>query len=447
MYKLLLIWRYFLKKRVAYIAVLAVLLLVMLVLVVLSIMSGLLEDTRRRNHRWTGDLVVGRDSLVGFAYYDEWIAALQNHPQVEAAAPVIKTFGLIQGGGARQLMGIDMESWCRVTHFQQTLFYQKNGRLPSFAVPAADSLPPDSQPDLRGCILGYYMLAGQQGFLRPGPAAAKLSVTVFGLNSRGQLAGSGIGEQQFFWYVDDSESGLVDIDSSVLYVDFHRLQKLCYMDGLDGQPRRASEVRIKLKENVSLAAGKTAIAGLWRQFATQYQGKPSSHLLADVRIETWKEYRRSRIAPAEKEKSLMIVIFAMIGFVAVFIIFAIFYMIVTEKIKDLGIVKSVGGSRLGISQIFLGYGALVGLVGAVIGTILGILIVTHSNEIEGLLNAWFGFRLWDPDVYAISRIPDAVDYGQAAVIGLVAILACILGASLPARRAAKLEVVETLRVD
>ena len=122
-------------------------------------------------------------------------------------------------------------------------------------------------------------------------------------------------------------------------------------------------------------------------------------------------------------------------------------MIVTEKIKDLGIVKSVGGSRLGISQIFLGYGALVGLVGAVIGTILGILIVTHSNEIEGLLNAWFGFRLWDPEVYAISRIPDAVDYGQAAVIGLVAILACILGASLPARRAAKLEVVETLRVD
>ena len=71
MYKLLLIWRYFLKKRVAYIAVLAVLLLVMLVLVVLSIMSGLLEDTRQRNHRWTGDLVVGRDSLVGFAYYDE----------------------------------------------------------------------------------------------------------------------------------------------------------------------------------------------------------------------------------------------------------------------------------------------------------------------------------------------------------------------------------------
>ncbi len=447
MYKLLLIWRYFLKKRVAYIAILAVMLLVMLVLVVLSVMSGLLEDTRLRNHQWTGDLVLLRDSLVGFAYYEEFIAELKNHPQIETATPVIKTFGLIQGGEAQQLMGVQMESWCRVTHFQQTLFYQKDWEKPSFAVTSLDPAQPDQETNRKGCILGYYMLADQQGIFRPGKGQVKLSVTVFGLNGRGQLAGSGIGEQQFFWYVDDSESGLVDIDGSVLYVDFDLLQKLCYMNGLDGQPKRTSEIRIKCKNGVNLAEAKTAVATLWQKFYQTYQNQPSGNLLADVRVETWKEYRRSRIAPAEKEKSLMIVIFSMIGFVAVFIIFAIFYMIVTEKIKDLGIVKSVGGSSFGVSQIFLGYGILVGLVGAIIGTLLGVLIVTHSNEIEEVLNAWFGFRLWDPEVYAISRIPDVVDYRQAAVIGLVAILACVLGVLLPAWRGAKLEVVETLRVD
>ena len=71
MFKLLLIWRYFLHRRVALIAVLGVALLVMMVLVVLSVMSGLVTEAHRHNHNWTGDLVLSRDSLVGFDHYEE----------------------------------------------------------------------------------------------------------------------------------------------------------------------------------------------------------------------------------------------------------------------------------------------------------------------------------------------------------------------------------------
>ena len=161
---------------------------------------------------------------------------------------------------------------------------------------------------------------------------------------------------------------------------------------------------------------------------------------------------------------MMIALFGMIALVAVFIVIAIFYMIVTEKIKDLGIIKSVGGSNWSVGQIFLGYGLLVGIIGAIIGTALGCAIVCNSNEIEtgindfliwcnGLFENWnwdyrfSSFHLWDPDVYAIDRIPDVVNFPEAAIIALVAVLASVIGAALPARRAAKLEVVETLRVE
>jgi lipoprotein-releasing system permease protein len=137
----------------------------------------------------------------------------------------------------------------------------------------------------------------------------------------------------------------------------------------------------------------------------------------------------------------------MIGSVAVFVIFAIFYMIVTEKIKDLGIIKSLGASKWALAQVFLGYGALVGMVGSLLGTALGCAIVLNANKIEGWLNQEFGFRLWPPDIYAIDKIPDVVNFSEAAIIALVAVLASLAGALLPARRAAKLVVVDALRIE
>ena len=181
-------------------------------------------------------------------------------------------------------------------------------------------------------------------------------ITVFGLSSLGTMAGSGMGEHQTFWYVDDSDTGLVDVDLSAMYVDFDELQKLCFMDGSDGWPSRASEIRIKLAQGTTLAQGHRKVAAMWEHFVGQHEKEPGGKLLMDVKVQTWKEFRRNFIAPVEKERILMILVFAMISLVVVFIVFAIFYMIVTKKIKDLGIVKSVGASPWQVSQIFIGYG-------------------------------------------------------------------------------------------
>ena len=163
MYRWLLIRRYFLHKRIAWAAVAAVALLVMLVLVVLSIMSGLLTDTRGRNHRWAGDIIISRDSLVGMAYYQEFIREAMQLPQVEAATPVIRLFGL-EGEGRENtvlLYGVQMESFCHVTDFQNSLYFQSQKpkaefNIPPCVFPTAPPLTPEQQR--RGCIIGHYML-------------------------------------------------------------------------------------------------------------------------------------------------------------------------------------------------------------------------------------------------------------------------------------------------
>ncbi|MBN1844295.1 MAG: ABC transporter permease [Sedimentisphaerales bacterium] len=462
MFKLLLIWRYFIQKRMVLFAALAVTLLVMMVLVVLSVMAGLLADTRHRNHRWTGDLVCYRDSLVGFGHYEAFLARLRRHPAVAEATPVVRTFALISPQSEPvQIFGVRLAEFCRATGFGQTLYYQHDRADPDFRVPPAarrfaDEPPLTAEQRRRGFIAGSLLLAQRytgrwsksalrslraQGLEPAGNLGWTL--TVFGLTRQGNLAGSGIGDQQRFWYVDDSDSLLVDLDTTAVYVDFDVLQGLCYMDGGQDNLPRANEIRIKLRDGVALADGRDQIAALWDDFLRSDRLESGRELLSDVKVQTWKQYRRNFIAPAEREKILMIVVFGMIGLVAVFIIFALFYMVVTEKIKDLGILKSVGASGWGISQIFLGFGILVGWIGAVLGTLLGCLIVWNSNRIERAL----GLKLFDPDLYTIDRIPDVVDFGQAGLIAAVAVLASLLGAVLPAWRAAKLQVVEALRLE
>ena len=464
MFKLLMIWRYFLQKRVALIAVAAVALVVMLVLVVLSVMSGLVEDHRQRNHDWVGDVVIHSNSLVGFPYYNEFLTELKNQDQVAAATALVKTFGLLAHlEELVELYGVEMESWCAVTNFAETLHYPAAAAGPGFVIQGNNLITEEQRQ--QGCITGIYLIlrcvtnsmskrnrplleslgVDQKGY-------AEMPVTVFGLTSRGILA-TDLGERRIFRYVNDSDTGLVEIDRTAIYVDFQQLQQLCWMDGADNYPPRTGEIRIKLKKGINLETGRAEIAAAWDKFVRQKQGQPGANLLDNTVVQNWKQYRRSSIAPMEREKTLMIAIFGLIALVAVFIVFAIFYMIVTEKIRDLGIIKSVGGSNWSVGQIFLGYGLLVGIIGAVLGAALGCVIVWNSNEIESGINAiytrlgWGGFHLWDPEVYAIERIPDVVNFPEAAIIALVAVLASITGAILPARRAAKLEVVETLRVE
>ena len=147
------------------------------------------------------------------------------------------------------------------------------------------------------------------------------------------------------------------------------------------------------------------------------------------------------------ETAILNVLLFMIIAVAGFGILAIFFMIVVEKTRDIGILKSLGASSGGIMGIFLAYGLSLGMVGSGAGLVIGLLFVANINEIADVL-AWItGQEVFDPTIYYFQKIPTIVEPLTVAWIVAGAMLIAVVASILPARRAARLHPVEALRYE
>ena len=133
--------------------------------------------------------------------------------------------------------------------------------------------------------------------------------------------------------------------------------------------------------------------------------------------------------------------------VAGFGILAIFSMIVVEKTRDIGILKALGASNGGVLRIFLGYGLLLGVVGATLGTALGLTITVHINEIEHVLAKLTGQEIFDRNVYYFKEIPTDIQPLTVVLVNLGALAIAVLSSVLPAIRAALLHPVRALRYE
>ncbi len=465
MYKIILAIRYLIKRRITYFAVLAVALCVFIVVVVMTVLTGLVSDFKQKNHSFAGDCVVGTESLVGFAYYEDFMEVLAKEDFVEGISPVIKSYALITRKGSQQnygveIMGIDPVKHSQATGFGQTLHYHRDdvssplrqGRdVPNVFEPVKD-------PNYMGCVLGIDLALERDeqgrytyGF-SPADADIAIAVTCFPLTAKGALAkaGTSLVNTQTFYYSDTSQSGLARVDNSIVYLPFEQAQLLCGMAGPAESPmdslRRANAIHIKFKPNVKLKTGCEKVALLWQRFKQEKSGETQANLLDTVTVQSWKSYRRAVIAPMEKEQTMMTAMFGLVGITTVFIIFVVFYMIISHKSKDIGTLKSIGVANINIVQLFLGFAFLVGLLGSAIGAVGGWRFLVHINQIEDWLFEHFGFQLWDREIYAIGDIPNHLDFKVLMVIISSAIVACMVGALIPTWQATKLNPVETLQV-
>ena len=171
-------------------------------------------------------------------------------------------------------------------------------------------------------------------------------------------------------------------------------------------------------------------------------------LITRIDAMTWQQSQAHIIAPVEKERILVTILFGIISLVAVALILCILYMIVLQKTRDIGIVKALGGSSAGVGLIFIIYGAAVGITGSLLGTVLGTLVVKYINDIQNFLiqlnPAW---RVWDLQVYSFDRIPSQVNPWDAIVVVGIAIAASTLGSLGAAWRAGRMEPVEAIRYE
>ena len=463
MYKIILATRYLLKRRITYFAVLAVALCVFIVVVVLTVMAGLVNEFKEKNHRFAGDCVVGTESLVGFAYYEDFTTILKQQDYIEAVSPVIKSFALLRPVVSKQddvveIMGIDPVRHALATGFADTLSYNASDASKAFWALRSDSSgfvtwsskngfskpsEPLQDPNLPGCVFGEYLLSKITNAMYP--AGTSYYISCFPLTARGALAqaGTDMVNTKTFYYSDQSSSGLPRVDGSLVYLPFEQAQLLC---GMAGSTKRASRLHIRFKTNVKIQAGCEKVQSLWQKFRQDKADETQTYTLDTVTVQSWKQYRRASIAPMENEQTEMSVMFGFVGITTVIIVLVVFYMIISHKSKDIGILKSIGVSNIDIIELFSGYAFMVGIIGSGVGLLAGWIFLLKINPIEDWLFKHFGFQLWDRTIYAIGDIPNQVEFKILAIIVVSAIAACLLGALIPSLQAARQKPVETLQV-
>lgn len=440
--------RFFLHRPSSWLAAVAVALCVFIVIIVLTVMNGLLTEFKEKNHAYVGDCVITTDSLVGFPAEDAFLDSLRAQPFIEAVSPAVYGVGLVTQPGAQwnigvEFMGIDPVLHSAATGFGQSLYYHQDNPAQAFVPPYA--------PDKAGCVVGIDLIGGRrtaQGeYLHPETMTPmRLILSSFPLTAKGSLAraGTDLVSSATYFVADDSHTGLPMIDGAMIYLPLDQSRLLT---GMDSPRPRISSIHIRFKPGVPLARGVGKVRQLWNEHRTVLRDSDEAKLLEQVRVQSWQENRRARIAAVEKEQNMLILLFLMLGVITVFIIFVIFYMIVGHKSRDIGILKSVGVSNISVWCIFLNYAAMIGILGAVVGVAAGVLFLNHINSIEDLLFDRFGFQLWNRSIYAIGEIPSTLRLSVLAGVSAAAVGACLLGALIPALQAARKQPAKVLQVN
>ncbi len=236
-----------------------------------------------------------------------------------------------------------------------------------------------------------------------------------------------------FTIVDFYESKMSEYDGAFVFVPIDRLQELRGMIEPQSGERFVTSIQIKLKNE---ADGETVRDLLRGAFDPQLYN-----------IQTWRDKQGPLLAAVQMETLILHVLLFLIIAVAGFGILAIFFMIVVEKTKDIGILKSLGASSAGIAGIFLSYGLSLGIVGAGVGLAGGLVFVANINQIADWLGRIMGHEVFDPEIYYFYKIPTAVDPFTVGWIVLGALAIAVSASVLPACRAARFRPVEALRYE
>ena len=161
----------------------------------------------------------------------------------------------------------------------------------------------------------------------------------------------------------------------------------------------------------------------------------------------WTEQYRNLFLAMRIEKIMMSIILLMIVGVAAFNIVASLMMVVIDKQKDIAILRTYGLEAHRVARIFIVQGAVIGLIGALLGVGLGLLLAYNIDVIVPWLERTFDFQIMPGDVYYVTALPSEVQLFDVIVFPAAACVLAVLATIYPARRAAAIAPASALRYD
>jgi ABC-type lipoprotein release transport system permease subunit len=164
-------------------------------------------------------------------------------------------------------------------------------------------------------------------------------------------------------------------------------------------------------------------------------------------IKTWEEHDRVFMEAVAMERFLQALILSLILVLAEFFIFALVFTMVSEKRRDIGILKALGFTSRQVSTVFLVIGLSIGVFGGLFGVGGGLLFAHNINAIREFVRWTIHFDPFPPQLYYFTQVPSHVTADSVIFVGGGAVLCALLFSIVPAIHAARMDPVRTLHYE
>ncbi len=399
MYSLFFARKFLWARKINLICILSIALGVMTMTVVVSVMRGFGVEFRERIRGMLSHIVVEGRSAAGIDDANELITRIRAIEHVKAASPRVETLAFVQCYGHTTwtwLLGVDPQSEVRVSRLDDYVkgglnFGKDGGLIVGSELAVLMGIVPDDTVTV----------------MCPGPAQMRET----SLRVTGRF-----------------KSGMYEYDSRQMYAPIKSVQELM------GIGDRVTSISVAIDD---YDANASAVVAAIEEAGARWL----------VSVQTWEQMRVNLLRAVDLEKNVMAVILAFIIVVAAFSITGTLSMMVVQKTRQIGIMKSMGGGYWGIMRIFVLEGLLMGLVGAGLGTVGGLAFLSRVNWVADRVHDITGFSVFPKTVYYLDKIPADINSTTIAVTFVATVLLSVLAAVYPAHRAARLDCVEALRYE
>jgi lipoprotein-releasing system permease protein len=417
-FELALALRYLRPKRtfvsvITLIAIIGVMLGVAVLMIVIAVMSGFDREWRDKILSANAHLkVVGVSGIT--ADYQRLMPIIARHPQVKGVAPFILTQVMLQTQPSDTnenpqisgpvLRGVDPEREGSVSVLPKSVF-RGTFDVSGHGLLIGSSLAHELRVDVGDFVsilsakaLDQYVKAQKNGGAMPTPG----DFTVRGIFN----------------------VGFDDFDRMMIVSSLETAQDLQKLDG------QAHGLHVQLRDPFQVDA---VIRDLHRELGPGYN------------MVSWMDENATIFNALATEKTMMYIILFVVMIVAAFAIVNSEITFAVNKIKEIGLLKSLGASNRQVMWIFLGHSIAIGVFGVGLGFALGWVFLKNLNNILKAASTWAKFDLLPPEIYKISQIPYELLPLDVTIICGGGFLICVLAGLLPAWQASRLQPVEALR--
>ena len=232
-------------------------------------------------------------------------------------------------------------------------------------------------------------------------------------------------KQENFKIVSIFDSGLSDYNENIAYINLETLESFFNKNKED----RFLEFYFKDPKNIEIHK---------KNLKTQFP---------DSLVYTWSDMNKSLFSALKVERNVMFIILSLIIIVAAFNIISGLTILVKNKTRDIGILKSIGVSSKSIKKIFFLVGFFIGTSATLFGVVVGTLFSIYIENIRQFISNIFGISLFPEDIYILNSMPSEINIVSIIIISLCSIIATILVSIYPASKASSLDTVKTLKYE